>query len=350
MSEKLIGVIAIKLEYEPLYLHLSTPFVSYKGTANILQHMLVRLHWKGEVGYGVVVPAKEYGEEFETVEPALQQYLALLASACPLDISSLFSKLERILPRHNAVLAAIDMALHDLLGKIGGLSLRELLKLESLPLPETAVTIGVMPFEESLTKVNEYADWPIIKLKMINANIELVSEVRRIYKGRLRLDSNGAWPPEEAVSMAKKLYDYDIEFIEQPIAAGFIEDLLYVAKQSPIPIVADEDCVTPLDIQKLNGIYAINIKLLKCGGILKALAMIQRAHALGLKVMLGCKNESAVGVSAIAQLGGYADFLDLDGHLNIMNDPFVGLTINKGVITLPSGHGLGMTLVKKEEK
>ena len=134
-----------------------------------------------------------------------------------------------------------------------------------------------------------------------------------------------------------------VELLEQPISAGTPELLRWVCARSPIPIVADEDCIVPADIEALEDcVNVVNIKLVKCGGLRRAREMIRLARNAGLGVMLGCKVESVVGTTAMAQLASLADYLDLDGHLHLRDDPWLGMTIADGMITLPKGAGLGV--------
>jgi L-alanine-DL-glutamate epimerase-like enolase superfamily enzyme len=179
----------------------------------------------------------------------------------------------------------------------------------------------------------------------------VVPAVRAVYPGRIWVDGNGSWSLAEALAAAHVFRDAGVELLEQPIPAGRLDDLETLSASSPVPILADEDCRGPADVLDLKGrVDGINIKLSKCGGIARARQMIHRARAVGLKVMLGCRTESVLGVTAMAQLAPLADYLDLDGNLDIQNDPFKGLGFTKGRISIPEAPGLGVVFNDQEER
>jgi L-alanine-DL-glutamate epimerase-like enolase superfamily enzyme len=333
----------MKLAFDAMPLALSEPFVSHKGPTASVRHVLVTLAWDGRVGHGVAVPAKEYGTTDGTVRAALAEYARIVAEHTPTQLELVLRRLHAAVPGQAAALAAVDLALHDLLGQIAGLPLHRLLGLDGLPLPVTALSLGLMSAEASADRARALAAWPILKLKMSTPDPALVAAVRAVYPGRLWIDGNGAWTPKQAVAAALAFAPHDVELLEQPIAPGALDALRFVRERAPMRIIADEDCVSPADVPRLAGCAdGINIKLLKCGGLRRALEMITLARRAGLQVMLGCKTESVLGTTAIAHLGGLADFLDVDGHLDIVDDPFDGMSVDHGRITLPTRPGLGV--------
>ncbi len=336
----------MKLTYEVLNLQLGEPFVSNKGSVATVQQMLVRLHWQEQSGIGTAVFAKEYGMVADQVQTALDTCARLVAGASPFQIEQVLDRLEQAVPDQLTAIAAVDMALHDLLGQITGLPLYRLWGLEGLPLTPTGLSLGALPEAELLQRAQQLANWPILKLKMTAASdIHCVGRLRDVYPGRIWIDGNGSWTVEAAIAAAATFHNYSVELLEQPIPAGTPDQLSLVCEHSPMPIVADEDCRNAEDVIRLQGCAdVINIKLLKCGGLRRALEMTRMAHRLGLKVMLGCKTESAIGITAIAQLAGLADYLDLDGHLDLIDDPYHGLMIHTGQITLPNTPGIGLTV------
>jgi len=319
----------MRLTHRDIAIAFKEPFVSSRGVVSEVRQQVVRLDWQGLVGYGTALAA----------EPSELDGL-LLEDASPFAIRSTLARLD---VRPN-VLAAIDMALHDLLGKAANLPLRHLIGAADLPLTPTAVSIGACPDHELARRGQELADWPILKLKMTSADSgRRAGVLREVYDGRIWVDGNCSWTAERAVEVSHELAEHGVELLEQPVPAGQLSELRYVHENSPIPVLADEDCVGRDDILKLRGhVAGVNIKLTKCGGLLAALDMITLARAAGLRIMVGCKNESTLGVTAMAQLAGLADYLDLDGQLLLVDDPFTGLAIDRGVLTLPAAPGLGV--------
>lgn len=341
----------MKLIYEDLNLHLSEPFVSNKGTISRISQFLVRLHWKGLTGLGTVVFAKEYGMTDETVRAALDAFAKLVEGATPYEAEQVLTRLEGAVHRQPTAVAAVDMAIHDLIGQIAGLPLHRLWGLEGLPVGPTGLSLGALPADELIERARKMARWPILKLKMTpGSDIQIVGRLRDVYDGRIWIDGNGSWDAEQAVAAAKDFHRYGVELLEQPVRSGQLDAMRYVREHSHVPIVADEDCIGPDDVLKLRGCAdVINIKLLKCGGLRRAHEMIRLARRAGLQVMLGCKTESVVGITAMAQLAGLGDYLDLDGNLDLCDDPFVGITVDDyGRIKLPEGPGLGIKRMEAE--
>jgi L-alanine-DL-glutamate epimerase-like enolase superfamily enzyme len=338
-------IVTMELAVDALALALSEPFVSAKGATTAVRHVGVRISWDGVVGHGVAVPAREYGTTDGTVRAALADFAPILAEHTPFELERVLRRLEAAVPGQAAAVAAVDLALHDLLGQIAGLPIHRLLGLDGLAIPPTALSLGVMPVAASVERARALAAWPILKLKMQRPDEALVARVREVYPGRLWIDGNGGWTAKEAVIAAERFVRHGVELLEQPVPPGAPGALRFVRERAPMTIVADEDCVRPADVLALAGCAdAINIKLLKCGGLRRAIEMIGLARRAGLRVMLGCKTESVLGTTAIAQLGGLADFLDVDGHLDIVDDPYEGILVENGRVILPSRPGLGARL------
>lgn len=333
----------MKLRVRSLDMALRQAFETHKGVTNQLRHVMVEVEADGMVGSGVAVPAAELGMTEQSVRAALDVSAEVLAQHRPGQLELLLRRLEVLIPGQPAARAAVDMALHDIVGKRAGLGLHELLGLAGLRLPESAISLGLCSVDEAESRARELASWPILKLKMSTPDAELVRAVRGAYPGRLWVDGNGAWQANTAVAVARELAPLGVELLEQPVPAHDLEGLRHVKEQSPIPVVADEACSGVEDVLRLASCaHAINIKLLKVGGLRRALEMIHIARGVGLKVMLGCKTESVIGTTAVSQLAGLADFLDVDGHLDIADDPFVGVQLERGRLTLPSTPGLGV--------
>jgi L-alanine-DL-glutamate epimerase-like enolase superfamily enzyme len=244
-----------------------------------------------------------------------------------------------------AAQCGLDVALHDWIGKDLGKPLWRLFGLDPLNTPLTSFTIGIDTIAATLAKVEAVREHPVLKIKLgLGREIETVEAIRSRYTGTVRLDANEGWTPEESVRILRELERFDIEFCEQPVAAGAPERLRFVRERTSIPLVADEDACVASDLPNLLGcVDGVNVKLVKCGGIRAATAMIHTARALGFKVMLGCMVESAVLTTAAAHLSPLADWADLDGPFLTAHDPFAGITYDHGKIVLPAAPGLGVS-------
>jgi L-alanine-DL-glutamate epimerase-like enolase superfamily enzyme len=246
-----------------------------------------------------------------------------------------------------AARCGLDIALHDLIGKDCGKPLYQLLGLDPAKTPLTSFTIGISDPEETMQKVAEIGDHPVMKVKLglgsVKEEVATIEMIRSKYTGTIRIDANEGWDAEQAVSILRELERFGIEFCEQPIKAGHPEQLRYVREHSNIPIVTDEDSLTANDLPKLYGcVDGINVKLVKTGGIRGAIKMIHTARALGMKIMLGCMVESQISATAAAQISPLVDWADLDGPFLTKEDPYSGITYKDGKIVLPDGPGLGV--------
>lgn len=295
----------------------------------------MRLRWNGIEGLGESAPSERYDENVASVRAGLE-------SVQLGDDPYAFERLLDGLPP--AQKCGLDIALHDLVGKGLDRPLWRLLGLDPSRTPRTSFTIGIAPLEETLAKVREVGAHPVIKVKLgSGAEVETVEAIRAIYTGAIRIDANEGWTPEQAVALLAELAKFEIEFCEQPIPAGSPEKLRWIRERSPIPLVTDEDSKDANDLPALLGcVDGINVKLVKCGGIRGALAMIHTARALGLKIMLGCMVETQILTTAAAHLSPLVDWADLDGPFLTARDPFTGIAYADGKIVLPDGPGLGV--------
>lgn len=263
----------------------------------------------------------------------------------------LVSFLNGIPPGPSPAKAAIDMALHDLLGKRLGVPVYVLFGLDptNMPVSSYALPIPESPGElESM--LSDVIDFPSLKLKIGSGDDSWDEEIVRItrsrFGGTLCVDVNARWSIPTAASMMDRLADFNLAFVEQPISAEDIDDWHLLRRLIPgctTPLIADESIQGQNDVIALAGAAdGINIKLAKCGGIQAARELITLARSLNMTVMIGCMIESSVAMTAAAHLGPLADFLDLDGPMHLANDPFGGLRFEKGIITLPERAGLGV--------
>jgi L-alanine-DL-glutamate epimerase-like enolase superfamily enzyme len=316
------------------------PFRIARGEEVIARTAVVRVRRADLEGLGEAAPIERYGE---TVESVIDYFASnSLAGDDPFRLESL---LRAEIPA--AARAGLDLALHDLIGKELGKPLYALLGLDPSRAPLTSFTIGIADPHMTLRKVGEAAHYPILKVKLgagtLAEQVEIVAAIRARYTGALRIDANEGWSVDGAITILRELQRFDIEFCEQPVAAGNPESLRAVRDRVSIPIVADEDCLVANDLPALYGcVDGVNVKLAKAGGIRGALAAIHTARAMGLKVMIGCMVESAIAATAAAHVSPLADWADLDGPLLISRDPFTGVRYDGGRVLIPDTPGLGV--------
>lgn len=333
----------MQLRLEPLALRTRFAFRIAHGSKQEYRSTFVRIEHDGIEGWGEAAPAHYYGENPETVALALQTWAPHLGDD-PFALDAIHARLDRVLSGHGAARAAIDMALHDWIGKKLDLPLWRLLGHERDSVPPSCVTLGMAPRAEMEEKLATVADFPILKVKLGSpGDIDNLTFIRSRYAGRLQVDANASWTAHDAVRMLQTIAPLGIDLAEQPVARGDLDGLAYVRAHSPIPIYADESAHHLHDIAQLAGrVDGVNLKLMKTGGLREAVRMIHAARAHGMKVMLGCMVESSLALSAAAQLAPLADALDLDGHWLLADDPFVGAPQERGVIRLCDAPGLGV--------
>jgi L-alanine-DL-glutamate epimerase-like enolase superfamily enzyme len=330
----------LKIESEPISLNLETPFRIAHGTSLARHNVLVRITSGEHYGLGEAAPVRQHHESQEGV-------LAYLADLPPLDGSPFhLEEILSALPQGSqSARAAIDIALHDLIGKQLGIPLYRLFGLNPGSAPPTSMTISIGTEQEVQGWARTAADrFSILKLKLgQERNLELVRAVRAVTDARLVADANCAWTVEQAKSLIPAMADLGLEWIEQPLPEEDLDGLRQIREFSPLPIFADEPVRTARDIPRLAGcVDGVNIKLMKAGGLREAMRMIAVARAHGLQVMLGCMIETSVGITAAAHLAPLVDWADLDGNQTVINDPFTGVRVEDGRLVLPDGPGLGV--------
>ncbi len=338
----------MKLTWHLRKLHLRHPFniASLPRTDSVGKDIpLIRIEHEGRVGWGEASPASYYNQSIESVNAALEQAAGMLGRD-PFAFDAILDPMWERFPDQPATISAIDVALHDLAGKLLGVPVWKWFGLDARRTPLTSFTIGIDDPDTISQKVREAADYPILKVKIGTADDDRVlSAVRALAPEKpLRVDANCAWRSADVLGHCRHFIPkYGIELMEQPTPRGEHDALPQVRAAGLCPIVADESCHSPEDVLACVGNFdGINIKLSKCGGIRRAMRMIHVARAAGLKVMLGCMIETSVGIAAAAQLAPLADWLDLDGHLLLADDPFEGIGGERGRITLGDRPGLGL--------
>jgi L-alanine-DL-glutamate epimerase-like enolase superfamily enzyme len=319
------------------------PFVISRSAETHSRVVQVAIAHDGLVGYGEGAPDDRYGETPESALARLEEAAGLLGED-PLAIESAMVRLAG-LPGEMAARCAVDGALHDLLGKICGQPLWRILGLERTP-PPTSYTISIDTPEGTAGRAARAASYRALKIKVGGPHdLERVRIVRReAPESLIRVDANEAWTVESTIELAPELESLGVELIEQPLPAADVDGYARLHEaRLPIPIVLDESCHTLPDVAAAAPVAdGVNIKLTKSGGIREALRMISAARALGLRVMLGCMNESSLGIAQAAQIAPLVDVVDLDGHLLNANDTHAGLELADGRVLPGDGPGLGV--------
>lgn len=338
-------VSAVDFKYYPYELQLRHAFNLSTMSRRSTPGVQVEITVDGVKGYGEASMPPYLGESVESV-------LAFLSRVDPQRLSDPFameeihSYLDSLSTGDRVAKAAIDIALHDIMGKIAGRPCYSLFGLTPGEMPYTSFTISNDTPEELERKLAESEPYRIIKVKMgVKGDRELIEWIRSRTDRPICVDVNQGWKTrEEALENILWLADRNVIFVEQPMAKDDIESHRWLKERSPLPIVADEAVQTSADIPALADAYdGINIKLMKSGGLHEAYKMAVLAKALGLKVMLGCMTETSCAVTAAAQLAPLAEWVDLDGNLLIANDIFKGMQIIDGRVTLSRLPGLGLT-------
>src|SRR5512140_249851 len=335
------------LRYSPYTLQLRRTFTLASGSRTSTPTMLVELEQDGITGYGEASMPPYLGETQATAEAFLSRLD--VTDADPFGLERLLGDIDQLAPGNHATKAAVDIALHDWLGKRMGFPWHRIWGLDPGDAPLSSMTIGIDSAENLRARVKEAEGFPILKIKLgTERDREIVRTIREVTDVPLRVDVNQGWKDrEEALRMVEWLAANRVELVEQPLAKDRVDDHAWLTERSPIPIIADESVVRLGDITKAHGAFAgINVKLMKCTGMREAQKMILLAHGLGMKVMLGCMTETSCAISAAAQLSPMADWIDLDGALLIANDPFRGVVVRKGRIVLPERAGIGTERIK----
>ena len=336
----------IRLTTERLDLHTVFEFRISHGARRAHPNTLVRLSLDGVEGLGEAAPSHYYGETPELVDVALAEWAPHLGDD-PFALDAIERRLDAVLHGQHAARAAIEMALHDWIGKKLGQPVWRLFGLDPACTPKSCVTLGMASPEEMERKLETVRDFPLIKVKLGGpGDVENLKRIRAGYGGKLQVDANTAWSPADAVRVLRQIEPLGIELVEQPVARGDLDGLRWVRERSPIPVFADESAHALADIGNLAGrVDGVNLKIMKTGGLREMQRMIHAARAHGLKVMLGSMVESSLALSAAAQLAPLVDYLDLDGHWLLRDDPFSGAPGERGEIRLSDRPGLGVAPV-----
>jgi L-alanine-DL-glutamate epimerase-like enolase superfamily enzyme len=335
-----------QLQDEVIRLQLKHTWTTVMSSSTYRDTLHVQYGRDGFVGYGEGAPIVRYNETPQTAKYAVETVRSLLEQADPAQFSKIMAQVFSQIEGQYAAKAAIDIALMDWNGQKLGVPLYRYFGLDPQDAPITTFSIGIDNPETTRAKVEEAAQFPVLKIKVgLDSDEATLAAVRAVTKKPLRVDANEGWTDKEtAVRKINWLETQGVEFVEQPMPADRIEDTRWVRSRVHIPIIADESCLHAQDIPKVKDAFdGINVKLDKAGGILEAYRMIQIAKSFGMKTMLGCMVSSSCSVTAAAHLSPLVDYADLDGNLLIANDPYIGVTVKEGKLILPNRPGLGLT-------
>lgn len=355
----------MRISTETFTVHKRFALTISRGTTAQTTNLWVRMEADGIEGWGEASPFSvgTHPQTTEMLFQSLQEVAPHLEKLSPLEGQAIEQVLTNLkLP--SAAWAALDLARHDWLGKKVGLPLWKLWGLERGRIVPTSVTIGINSPEGAKKRVRDWfgeetgdrlvSHYQALKIKLgnpegIEADRAMFLAVQAAAPANLQLsiDANGGWNLEDAIKMCHWLENYGIKYVEQPLSPlASLQELSQVSQQSPLPIFVDESCFNSRDIPLLaDSVQGINIKMMKSGGLTEALRMIHTAKACGLQVMFGCYSDSILANTAAAQLSPLADYLDLDSHLNLLDDPFIGASLENGRLLPNDLPGLGVRRV-----
>ena len=338
----------MKLRFSPYELKLRHVFTVATYSRTTTPDIQVEIEYDGLIGYGEASMPPYLGQTVESVTNFLQK-VDLEQFSDPCQLEDILTYVDSLSPGDTAAKAAVDIALHDLVGKIIGAPWHRIWGLNKEKAPSTTFTIGIDTAEVVKQKTQECANqFNILKVKLGRENDkEMIETIRSVTNLPIAVDVNQGWKDRQmALDMILWLKEKGIVMVGQPMPKEQLDDIAWVTEQSPLPIFADESIQRLKDIRNVEGAFTgINIKLMKCTGMREAWKMLNYARARNMKVMIGCMTETSCAVSAAAQLSPAVDFADLDGNLLIANDRFKGMTVEKGRITLNDEPGLGLTLL-----
>ncbi len=330
------------LKYKKSNLPFKYPFTISKGTKTHQPALLVELEFFGIKGYGEAPAITYYDISVDKMIADIEYKKKFIEKVSFTEPERYWHYLHHTFPENPFLVCALDMAGWDIFGKLKRKQLYEIWKLDISKNPLTDLTIGIDTIENMVSKMKE-TPWPIYKIKLgTNEDVRIMEELRKHTDSIFRIDANAAWKADEALEKIKIFKDLNVEFIEQPLAKEDWQGMKFLYEHSPLPLIADESCVSEHDVEKCRGhFHGINIKLTKCSGITPALRMIKQAREFEMKVMVGCMNESSIGTGAIAKLLPLLDYVDMDGPLLLAEDVAKGVQYDYGKIIYSNGFGLG---------
>jgi L-alanine-DL-glutamate epimerase-like enolase superfamily enzyme len=344
-NKSLPGSKTMKLTFRPYDLQLKHVFTISNFSRTTTPVVLTEIEYDGITGYGEASLPPYLGETQASVLEFLKK-ADLKQFANPFELEDILDYIDKIAENNTAAKASVDIALHDLIGKIMGQTWYNIWGLDKSKAPSTTFTIGIDTPEVVKQKTQEAAaSFNILKVKLgREGDKEMIEAIRSVTDKPIAVDANQGWTDKHyALDMINWLKEKGIVMVEQPLPKHNLEDAAWLTERSPLPVFADESCQRLPDVLPLKNVFTgINIKLMKCTGMREAWKMLTVARAAGMKVMIGCMTETSCAVSAASQLSPAADWADLDGNLLITNDIYKGTTVVNGKLVLSDLPGIGI--------
>lgn len=340
----------MELTYKEYELQLKHVFTISKNSRTTTPDMQVQVHYDGYTGYGEAAMPPYYPENPESAKKFYEK-LDLGQFKDPFEMEKILDYVDQVAPDNHFAKASIDIALHDLVGKLMGHPWYRIWGYDKNQAPSTSFTIGIDEPETVKQKTREADRFNVLKVKLGGGNDkEMINAVRAAAPEKsLYVDVNGGWKDKHAaLDMVHWLEENGIVFVEQPMPTDQTDDIAWLSEKSPLPIIADESIQRLSSVMDAHQVYdGINIKLMKCTGMREAHKMLNLARSLGMKVLMGCMVASSCSISAAAQLSPAIDWADLDGNLLISNDPYEGVKVEDGKLVLPDRPGIGVKKIRE---
>ena len=336
----------MKLTYRPFELQLKHRFTIAKFSRTATPLMLLQLEHERYTGYGEASMVPYMGESVEIATAFLNQ-VDVSRFTYPFSYREIIAYLDTLAPGNPAIKAAVDIALHDLEGKLRQQPCWQLLGSNPALMPATSITLGIDTPDVLAQKVSEAEGFKFIKVKLGSDNDkQLITTIRSLTEVPLYVDANQGWTDrEQSLDLIYWLQEQGVQLIEQPMPKTDVDGNAWLTERSPIPIIGDEAVQRLPDVEKAAGVYhGINVKLMKSAGIYEAQQMIIKARKLGLKVLIGCMSETSCATLAAAALAPQCDWADLDGPFLTSNNPFAAPAFKDGRYVLNDAPGLGLSL------
>jgi L-alanine-DL-glutamate epimerase-like enolase superfamily enzyme len=334
----------MKLNFKPYTLELKHTFTISTNSRTSTPVVLTQIEHDGIVGYGEASMPPYLGESHETVNKFLSK-IDLEQFKDPFQIDDILNYVDSIEYKNTAAKASVDIALHDLVGKLLQQPWYKIWGYNKSSTPDTTFTIGIDTEEIIKQKVKEADEFNILKIKLGSKDDKkLIQTIREVTNKPLAVDANQGWTDKEAaIDLIHWMKEQNVRMVEQPMPKEKMDEIAWLTDKSPLPIFADEGVQRLPDVIKAKDVYSgINIKLMKCTGLREAHKMLELAKALDLEIMIGCMTETSCAISAASQLAPQVEWADLDGNLLIKNDPFSGTKIIDGKIMINDKPGIGL--------
>ena len=338
----------MKLTFRPYTLELKHVFTIATSSRTTTPVVLTEIEYDGTMGYGEASMPPYLGESHETASAFLSK-VDLGKYENPFELETILKDVDSLAPGNPAAKAAVDIALHDLVGRLLNQPWYNIWGFDKNATPFTSFTIGIDTAEVVRQKTKEAEEFKILKVKLGRDTDKMMIEtIRSVSDKPICVDVNQGWKDRSlALDVIHWLKEKGVIFVEQPMPKESIDDMAWLTERSPLPTFGDESVQRLPDVKKAYGVYnGVNIKLMKCTGMREAHKMLMLARSLGMKVMLGCMTETSCAISAASHLSPLVDFADLDGALLISNDVFDGTKVVDGKVTLTDRPGIGVKKIR----